>query len=95
MGRLTMSGALLSLALGASLAIPTAAQAAAKPDIPPGAQWTYFGLTYPDTVAGSQACAKEGEYLHETVPQQNLAWECRLGSPNAGVYNLWVLFETP
>jgi hypothetical protein len=113
MGRLTMAGALLSVALGSALALPAAAQAAtsaptagiarmaasaghhaAVPDIPPGSQWEFFGLTYPDTSAGLAACNEEGSYLHRTVPNQDLSWKCSLNDPDSG-YNLWILFVSP
>jgi hypothetical protein len=73
----------------------SAGHRAAVPDIPIGSQWEFFGLTYPDTSAGLSACSAEGLYLHETVPTQNLGWECRLNSPDSGRYNLWILFEEP
>jgi len=60
----------------------------------PNTQWEFSGLTYPDTNAGLGACNAEGLYFHETVPAQNIAWQCQLGNPNAGVYNLWILFHT-
>jgi hypothetical protein len=108
MRRFTIAGAVLSLALGSALAVPLAAQAATSapaastsavrlavsPNLEPGTQWDYFGLTYPDTTAGLEACHAEGASLQEGVPTQDLASECLLGNPNKGVYNLWILFHS-
>jgi hypothetical protein len=108
MGRLTVAGAVLFVALGSALALPVAAQAAtsapaasisagrqvASPAIEPGSEWEFSGLTYPDTTAGLAACHAEGVYFHESVPSQNLAYECLLNDPDSGVYNLWILFES-
>jgi hypothetical protein len=94
--------------LGSALVLPVAAQAAtpaptasasagrqvASPDIEPGAEWGFTGLTYPDTSAGLSACHAEGLYWEESVPSQNLAYECLLSDPDSGVYNLWILFES-
>ena len=104
MRRLTKAAALLSVALGSALVIPVAAQAAtsapvartvemAAPNIPPNAQWQFEGATYPDTSAGLVACNSEGKLLFEEYPKTDLSWNCRLGSPDSGVYNLWILFE--
>lgn len=84
--------------------IPTAAQATtsapgartvqtAAPNIPPNAQWEFEGATYPDTSAGLLACNTEGKDLVVTYPKTDISWNCRLGSPDSGVYNLWILFE--
>jgi hypothetical protein len=107
MTRLTMTGALISAALGSVLVLPVAAQAApsapaagisrmavsaAVPNIPP-VVWEFYGTTYPDTSAGLAACNAEGSYLH----QQNsrvITWSCELGNPNSGLYNLWYLYNT-
>jgi len=108
MGRLAMAGAVLSVALGAALTIPVAAQAVtsastasssagrqvASPDIEPNTTWDFTGLTYPDTSAGQAACLAEGEYWHTSDPSQNIAWECLLSDPDSGVYNLWILFHS-
>lgn len=98
MGRLTMAGALMSVALGAALALPVAAQAAAAPaagitrvavpDIPPNGEWQ-FVASYPGTPAGLAACQAEGVYLNRTYPHTDPIWECR----QAGDYQLWVYFE--
>ena len=99
-----MATALLSVALGSALVIPAAAQAApaapaqrvvqtAAPNIPPGAEWEFTGATYPDTSAGLLACNSEGKFLVVTYPKTDISWFCRLGSPDSGVYNLWILFE--
>jgi hypothetical protein len=98
-----MATALLSVALGSALVIPAAAQAAASapaarivrmavPNIPPGAQWEFEGATYPDTSAGLAACNSEGKLLFVQFPKTDISWNCRLGSPYSGVYNLWILF---
>jgi len=103
-GRLTMATALLSVALGSAVVIPVAAQAAtsapaarivrtAAPNIPPNAQWQFEGATYPNTSAGLAACNSEGKLLVEEYPKTDISWNCRLGSPDSGVYNLWILFE--
>jgi hypothetical protein len=103
-GRLTMATALLSVALGSAFVIPAAAQAAPSapaapiirtvaPNIPPNAQWEFEGATYPNTSAGLLACNSEGKLLFETYPKTDISWNCRLGSPDSGVYNLWILFE--
>jgi hypothetical protein len=103
-----MAGAVLSVALGSAIALPVAAQAAipapaastsagsqaASPGIEPGSEWGFTGLTYPDTTAGLTACHAEGVYWHDSVPSQNLAYECLLNDPDSGVYNLWILFES-
>jgi len=93
-GRLTIATALLTAALASALVIPTAAQAAI-PNIPPNTQWEFSGLTYPDTNAGLTACHQEGVLLHQGAPTADIAWQCQLGNPDAGVWNLWILFHQP
>jgi|SRR5580693_526574 hypothetical protein len=108
MRRLTIAGAVLSLALGSALAVPLAAQAATSapaastsavrqavsPNLDPGTEFEFFGLTYPDTTAGLEACQAEGASLHAGLPAQDLSSECLFGNPNKGVYNLWILFRS-
>jgi hypothetical protein len=53
-------------------------------------RWVYYGDTYPDTSAGLAACDAEGQSLIK-APINN--YSCMLGNPNAGVYNLWVLYH--
>lgn len=99
MGRLTIVGALLSLALGSALALPVAAQAATPahtavshtvtPGIAPNGQWEYSGLSYPDTPAGLAACNAEGEYLFSQNPHVDQNWSCK---PYPNSYELWIYF---
>jgi hypothetical protein len=72
----------------------SASHQVAKPDIPIGSQWLFFGSVYPDTAAGLGACNSEGIYLVVHAPANDKSWECRLNSPDAG-YDLWVLYESP
>jgi len=90
--RFTMAGAVLSIALVSSLALPAAAQAAI-PASPPGTTWGPTGNTYPDTPAGLSACVTYGNALHKALPNQNLSFSCLLNNPDPGVYNLWLLFR--
>jgi hypothetical protein len=50
----------------------------------------FIGDTYPDTPAGLSDCQTEGLLLVTHSMGKTLAYDCILGSPDAGVYNLWL-----
>jgi hypothetical protein len=92
MGRLAISGVLLSTALASGLIFSATAQVStAAPQIRENYEWVFGGATYPDTSAGYTACRTQGESDVSEFPYQFESWECQLSNPDAGVYNLWVL----
>jgi hypothetical protein len=88
----------ISIAAGASIFLfaPTTMHAVAtpgaaatvQPDLDP--PWMFIGDTYPDTPAGLSDCQTEGLLLVTHSMGKTLAYDCILGSPDAGVYNLWL-----
>jgi hypothetical protein len=57
---------------------------------------TYFtGLTYPDTSTGLTDCDLEGETLVYISDGEDLGYQCKLGDPDSGVYNLWITYWNP
>jgi hypothetical protein len=56
------------------------------PDLNPGGEWEFTGLTYPDTAAGLAACNTEGRYLITEYHSTDETYECQ------GAYQLWVYF---
>jgi hypothetical protein len=57
---------------------------------------TYFtGLTYPDTSVGLSDCESEGEELIYISDGEDISYGCNLGTPDAGVYNLWITYWNP
>jgi hypothetical protein len=57
---------------------------------------TYFTtLTYPDTSAGLLSCEEQGAGLVAESDGEDLNYNCELGDPDAGVYNLWIAYWNP
>jgi hypothetical protein len=52
----------------------------------------FTGLTYPDTSAGLSACDTEGASLLTFPYGAVYGYNCELGNPDAGVYNLWLFY---
>jgi hypothetical protein len=81
---------LATFAAGLLLVAPVSAQARSVPGSasPDGQIWWFSGYTYPDTSAGYSACVAQGVYerSHDGVA----TYSCRLGDPDAGLYNLWL-----
>jgi hypothetical protein len=48
--------------------------------------WRFTGFTYQDSPAGLADCNARGKLLARPPS----TWRCILGSPNLGLYNLWV-----
>jgi hypothetical protein len=59
----------------------------AAPDLSPGGQWEFSGLTYPDTSAGLAACNAEGRYLVTEYHTTDQSYDCE------GAYQLWIYFD--
>lgn len=59
----------------------------AAPDLAPGGQWEFSGLTYPDTSAGLAACNAEGRYLITTYHNTDQSYNCE------PAYQLWIFFD--
>lgn len=57
------------------------------PDLSPGGQWEFSGLTYPDTSAGLAACNAEGRYLITEYHNTDQSYECE------PAYQLWIYFD--
>jgi hypothetical protein len=112
MRRLKMTGAFLSVALGAVFVLSATAQAATSAPtagiagmatpaghhaVRPAVQpvWLFFGSTYPDTSAGLAACNADGAALIADNSPEWSRWQCRLNTPHAGSYNLWVYVSGP
>jgi hypothetical protein len=70
-------------------AVAASRNSAMTPDLPQG-QWVFTGLTYPDTSTGLDECGAKGWLLEEGSDGEDVALSCRLGNPDAGVYNLWL-----
>ncbi len=52
----------------------------------------FTGLTYPDTAAGLAACHARGVIYQQSGAGNPLCW---LGSPDAGLYGLWIVRVIP
>lgn len=50
------------------------------------AGWRFTGFTYQDSSVGLADCNARGKLLARPPS----TWRCILGSPNLGLYNLWV-----
>lgn len=48
--------------------------------------WRFTGFTYQDSPVGLADCNARGKLLARPPS----TWRCILGSPNLGLYNLWV-----
>jgi|HubBroStandDraft_5_1064220.scaffolds.fasta_scaffold749147_2 hypothetical protein len=59
----------------------------AAPNLAPGGQWEFSGLTYPDTSAGLAACNTEGRYLITTYHNTDQTYNCE------PAYQLWIYFD--
>lgn|ERR1700722_937873 len=57
--------------------------------------WLFFGSTYPDTSAGLADCNADGAALIADNSPEWSKWQCRLNTPHAGSYNLWVYVSGP
>jgi len=91
MPRATFGARLLGAGLiGAGLMIVAPAAAHATPV---GETWWFTGITYPDTSAGYSSCASTGQFENSLGGSTN--WSCKLGDPDAGVYNLWLAKFNP
>jgi hypothetical protein len=91
---LFFSPAVAQLAAGAGTAQVSGVHLTAE--MTPPAFITYFtGLTYPDTSAGLTACDEEGGELVYISDGEDLGYNCQLGNPDAGVYNLWITYINP
>jgi hypothetical protein len=100
MRRLTMTGAVLALALGSALAVPVTAQAAtpatsaarpaATPAIPVGGgyKWEFSGATF----ATYDACYSAGAAEFSADYPEVGSFACYENDPDAG-YDLWVYFD--
>jgi hypothetical protein len=102
MSRLLMVRPLLLAALGAALVLAPAAAAQAGVPAHAGVAahqavavaryqlttgWQFYGFTYQDSPTGLADCNARGKLL---VRGSITAYRCILGSPNLGLYNLWV-----
>lgn len=54
-----------------------------------GLTTSFTGITYPDTSAGLSACQAQGNYIVTDPGSHTIGYQCPLGDPDAGVYNLW------
>jgi hypothetical protein len=89
MPRATLGARLAGAGLiGAGLLLVASTAAHASPARPDAPTWWFTGYTYPDTSAGYSACAADGEF--ENSAGGSINWSCKLGDPDAGVYNLWL-----
>lgn len=102
MSRLLVVRLLLSTVLGAALVLASAVAAQASVSAHAGVAahqaapvaryqvlsgWKFDGFTYQDSPVGLSDCNARGKLL---LRPPVTAYRCILGSPNLGLYNLWV-----
>lgn len=91
---LAVLGAAIALgpAVAAQARVPAHAGVAAHQAVPLARYqlvmgWQFYGFTYQDSPTGLADCNARGKLL---VRGSITAYRCILGSPNLGLYNLWV-----
>jgi hypothetical protein len=90
------SAAIVAAGAGAFLFSPALAQASTAAPASEPIIITYFTtLTYPDTSAGLLSCEEQGSALVAESDGEDLGYNCELGDPDAGVYNLWITYWNP
>lgn len=81
----------LAPAVAAQAGVPAHAGVAAHQTVPLARYqvltgWRFTGFTYQDSPAGLADCNARGKLLARPPS----TWRCILGSPDPGLYNLWI-----